>query len=175
MATNVKLDGAPVGGEITLIEGKGNIQSEDVDEDLVVLRVVEEGGTIITTPPGHPQETVLLIAEIMIIVPDPHQLHRPSQRFVIPWNHDRIHPRISILNQGGRIPLPLHDMILDENIRLIPVRPGIMMITVEVNTILEGHLPLTHYHQHIPLLILYHHLHIWIRGDCTIEMDLMED
>jgi len=174
MATNVKLDGARVGGEIILIEGKGIIQSEGVDEDLVVLRVVEEGEAIIKTLPGHPQETIL-IAEIMIIVPDLHQLHHLSQQFVIPWNHDRIHPRISTLNQGGRILLPRHDMILDENIRLIPLRLGIMMITVEVNTILEGYLLLIHYHQHVPLLILYYHLPIWIRGDRTIEMDLMED
>ena len=135
---------------------------------------MEEGETIIGTLPGHPQESIL-IAEILITVPDLHHLRYLSRQLIIPWNHDRIHPRISTLNQRGRIPLPRHDMILDRNIRPILVRRGIMMITIVVNTILGGLLLLSHHHHHIPPLTLHHHLPIWIRGDHTIEMDMIED
>jgi hypothetical protein len=178
MVTNVKLDEARVGGEIILIEQTGSIiLSVDVDGDLIVIPVVEGEElhlTINETPPGHPLEIILLIIalEIMSIVLTLRDLHLRHlqlllQQFII-LTLCLIHLRIPTLNQGVRIPLPRHGMMLDGSIHMDPVR-GIMMI-VEVDTILES---LFRHHHHIPLI--QHHPLIWIQGVHTIEMDIIEN
>lgn len=148
-----------------MIEPKGTILSVDEGEDREV-RVVEEEATINETPLGHPQETILLIAKIMIIGPLGRYLHHLTPHLIVfRWNHDPSHLRIHTLNQEGRLQLPRHDLILDGNTCLNLVQ-GIMMIIVEAGTILEDRCS-----HHYTLLIHCRPL-AWIRGGHTIEMDM---